>query len=483
MAVTIEDLIQKVKSYNPAGVGKIVQAYKIASLAHAGQMRQSGEPYIIHPLEVAYILADSYMDTDTIVSGLLHDSVEDTYLTKEDLEVMFGHDTATIVEGVTNFDQVYLPNRGVRHCANDRKVVVSILTDIRSFYVRLADRLHNMRTLEYLSTEKQIEKAIATKTIFVPIANRLGLNRIKNELEDLSFYYLYTEEYKRIESKVKRENITYKKYINEMANNIDKILTQRDIDHLIKIRTKNLYSIYRDLKDSGTSIKNARLRTIHDLISIKIMLDNVDNCYLMLRPIHELYKPVNGTFKDYICNPKENKYQSLHTTVWGLNDRQVQIQLKTFRMGEVASFGLARYWDINNQEDRLAMLEYVKNSYPFYESIAEINKAYKNDIDFFRHLKDELSTIVVYDNNGKQYEIPKGSTIIDFAYILGEKVATQLALALVNDQEIFDFNYVLQDQDHIRVISNGIAKGPTEEWLDYAHTAKARNMILKYLKK
>lgn len=480
----VEDLLQKlitkVSLYNIEGLSQIQAAFEVANKAHEGQYRDSGDPYIIHPLEVAIILTDIGMDTATVTAGLLHDVVEDTSVKLSELEEQFGFEVAMLVDGVTNFSKINFSNREERKLANNRKVIMGIVKDLRILIIKLADRLHNMRTLEY-KQKNQKEISMTTREIYVPLANKIGLNRIKNELEDLSFYCLEPEEYKKIDSKVKREQkkISYIECIKEVRENLQKILNDRKMPYEIKIRVKNYYSIYKDLLLEEQDIEETRLSTIHDLVSFKVMLDIIDNCYLMLRPVHELYKPVNGTFKDYICNPKPNMYQSLHTTVYGPKNRQVQVQLKTFEMGYVASFGLIKHWNINNQKERARMQAYIKTQYPLYDSILELDQAYgDNNRGFVDHLKEELIAITVINDDGREIELPVGSTVVDFAYALGEEIGNRLAIATVNDH-IVDNNYILNDQDQVRIITNAIG-GPKPEWSTYAKTAKAQNMILKY---
>ena len=337
--LTIDDLIDVIKTYNPTEVEIIRKAYDYAESLHKGQKRQSGEPYIIHPLNVAYILASMHADADTICAGLLHDTIEDTPATKEDISHDFNQEIAELVDGVTKISKLNFSSVQEQKLANTRKIITGITSDVRIIIIKLADRLHNMRTLQYKKEFKQKENSLETMDIFVPLAYYIGAYRIKSELEDLSFKYLMPDTYKVVEEKkIKVENAS-DTCLNEMVYKIGDVLKQQGISSEIKIRTKNIYGVYKRLKEGY------KLSNIHDLLSLKIMVDDVDDCYKALRYIHDLYHPINDKFKDYICNPKTNMYQSLHTTVFGPEDRLVQNQIRTFDMDKVASFGLTAYWD------------------------------------------------------------------------------------------------------------------------------------------
>ena len=345
--MTLEDLIKNVKLYDDARINDVIKAYEYASEHHLGQYRQSGEPYINHPLNVAYILSEMHADVDTICAGLLHDTLEDTTATKEDIAENFNKTVANLVEGVTKISKLNFSSKEDQNVANTRKIITGITEDVRIIIIKLADRLHNMRTLQFKSEFKQKENAMETMDIFVPLAYYIGAYRIKSELEDLSLQYLYPDKYKRIEEvKFKIEDDS-QRCLQEMLQTINEIMSNNNIPHEIKVRTKNIYGIYKRL-EAGHKIAD-----IHDLLSLKIMVDSIANSYQTLGLIHSKYHPINDKFKDYIYNPKTNMYQSLHTTVFGSDDRLVQTQIRTFDMDKIASFGLTAYWDINRGNARI----------------------------------------------------------------------------------------------------------------------------------
>ena len=380
--MTKEDLIKMIKSYNPNEVEIVSKAYEYANVLHSGQFRQSGEPYIIHPLNVAYILAEMHADRDTVCAGLLHDTLEDTNITKEDIAHEFNQNIANLVDGVTKLAKMNFSSKQDQNYANTRKIITSITDDVRIIIIKLADRLHNMRALEHKIEFKQKENALETMEIFVPLAYYIGAYRIKSELEDLSLKYLKPDIYKKIEEK---KNIAHKDSelcLKEMLFKIKKILSDRNIPNEIKVRKKNIYGIYKRLNEGN------KLSDIHDLLSLKIMVDNIENCYKTLGLIHGEYHPINDKFKDYICNPKTNMYQSLHTTVFGPDDRLVQTQIRTFEMDRVASFGLTTYWDINKGNARFVMQEDLRNKYQFFKSLIEINKVFGDNQEFVNQVKN-----------------------------------------------------------------------------------------------
>lgn len=347
--ITLQDLLDKLEEYNPEEVDIVKRAYEYADTLHKGQTRQSGEPYITHPLNVAYILADMHADKDTICAGLLHDTLEDTNITKEDIAHDFNQNVANLVDGVTKLAKMNFSSKQDQNYANTRKIITGITEDVRIIIIKLADRLHNMRTLGFKSEFKQKENALETMEIFVPLAYYMGAYRIKSELEDLSLQYLKPDMYKTIEEKKLKIEKLSEDCLKEMLYKIEHLLNDRNIPNEIKIRTKNIYGIYKRLSEGH------KLSDIHDLLALKIMVDEVENCYYTLGLIHKEYHPINDKFKDYICNPKTNMYQSLHTTVFGPDDRLVQTQIRTFDMDKVASFGLTAYWDKQKEKARDAM--------------------------------------------------------------------------------------------------------------------------------
>lgn len=352
--ITFEKFINLIKKYNDdeEDINQIKKAYDYAKDLHEGQFRQSGEPYIIHPLNVAYILAEMHADTDTICAGLLHDTLEDTNITKGEIIEEFNVNVASLVDGVTKISKMNFSSKQDQNLANTRKIITGITEDVRIIIIKLADRLHNMRTLEYKSEFKQKENSMETMEIFVPLAYYIGAYRIKSELEDISLQYLYPEKYKKIEDIKSKIELDSSSCLQEMLQTIKEILNNKDIPNEIKVRTKNIYGIYKRMEEGH------KLSDIHDLLSLKIMVDEVSNCYQTLGIIHSQYHPINDKFKDYIYNPKTNMYRSLHTTVFGPEDRLVQTQIRTFDMDKVASFGLTAYWDISkgNARDTMHMI-------------------------------------------------------------------------------------------------------------------------------
>ena len=476
--VTLNDLINNVKNYNEPGVEQIEKAYYYAKTLHEGQYRESGEEYISHPLTVAYILSEMHGDTDTISAALLHDTLEDTHVTKEEIARDFNDDVANLVDGVTKISKLNFSSKSDQNVANTRKIIISITSDVRIIIIKLADRLHNMRTLEYKTTFKQKENAMETMDIFVPLAYYIGAYRIKSELEDLSLKYLYPEKYKgiyEIKNKIEEDS---EKCLQEMLQSIKEILEDNQIPNEIKVRTKNIYGIYKRLNEGN------KMSDIHDLLSLKVMVDDIKSCYLTLGLVHEKYHPINDMFKDYICNPKTNMYRSLHTTVFGPDERLVQTQIRTFDMDKVASFGLSAYWDIKKGNVRDVMQKDLKEKYQFFKSLVEINRVFSDNYEFVHQVKSELFTdkIYVYTSSGEIIELPKGATAIDFAYKIHSEIGNTMVGAVINDKTA-DPETILHSKDRVRIITDIMSYGPREEWLDKVQTTKAKRKIKEFNKK
>ena len=476
--ITIDDLLKKVSEYNIGAIHDVSEAYCYAKLLHGNQIRQSGEPYINHPLNVAYILSEMHADCDTVCAGLLHDTLEDTNIKKEDIAHDFNQNVANLVDGVTKLSKMNFSSKQDQNYANTRKIITGITDDVRIIIIKLADRLHNMRTLEFKSEFKQKENSLETMEIFVPLAYYIGAYRIKSELEDLSLKYLKPDVYKRIgDEKIKLEE-TFDDILKEMLYKIKALLNDRNIPNEIKVRTKNIYGIYKRLSEGH------KLSDIHDLLALKIMVDEIENCYIGLYLVHSKYKPINDKFKDYICNPKTNMYRSLHTTVFGPEDRLVQTQIRTFDMDKIASFGLTAYWDIEKGKARDAMQEDLKQKYQFFKSLTEINSIFGDNQQFVNQVKNELfaNKIYVYTTKGDIIELPIGSTIIDYAYKLDTNIGNTMIGAFVND-ECVPLDYILQNKDRVRIVTNELSNGPEEKWLDIAKTSLAKSKIKNYFKK
>ena len=476
--ITLQDLLEKLKEYNPDEIEIVKKAYNYADNLHSGQMRQSGEPYIIHPLNVAYILAEMHADSDTICAGLLHDTLEDTNITKEDIAHEFNQNVANLVDGVTKISKMNFSTKKDQNMANTRKIITGITEDVRIIIIKLADRLHNMRTLGFKSEFKQKENALETMEIFVPLAYYIGAYRIKSELEDLSLQYLKSDMYKSIqERKLKLEELS-KPCLEEMLYKIQKLLNDKNIPNEIKVRTKNIYGIYKILEEGY------KLSDIHDLLALKIMVDEIDNCYKTLGIIHQEYRPINNKFKDYICNPKTNMYRSLHTTVFGSDDRLVQTQIRTFDMDKIASFGLTTYWDIKKGKARDVMQNDLKEKFQFFKSLTEINSMFGDNQQFVNQVKSELFSdkVYVYTTKGEIIELPKGSTPIDFAYKIHIDIGNTMVGVFVNDEYV-PVDYILKNKDRVRIVTDELSYGPREEWYNMAKTSYAKKKIKEFGKK
>ena len=473
--MTIEMLLTKLSEYNKEEIEIVRKAYEYAKTLHEGQYRQSGEPYIIHPLNVAYILADMHADRDTVCAGLLHDTLEDTNTSKEDIALNFNNNIANLVDGVTKLSKMNFLSKKEENYANTRKIITGITEDVRIIIIKLADRLHNMRTLQYKIEFKQKENSLETMEIFVPLAYYIGAYRIKSELEDLSLKYLKPDMYKQIEEIKIRQEEKSTLCLKEMSEKIKYLLDERNIANEIKVRTKNIYGIYKRLNEGH------KLSDIHDLLALKIMVDEVENCYRALYLIHSKYHPINDKFKDYICNPKTNMYSSLHTTVFGPDDRLVQTQIRTFDMDKIASFGLTAYWDYQKGKARDVMQEDLKKKFQFFKSLTEINSMFGDNQEFVSKIKSELfaDRIYVYTTKGDIIELPKGSTPIDFAYKIHTDIGNTMVGAFVNDEYV-PIDYILKNKDRVRIVVDDLSFGPRKEWIDKAHTSLAKKKIREF---
>ncbi len=475
----LDELVEKVQEYlNTQEIVKVKNAYQYANTLHDGQLRQSGEPYIIHPLTVAYILAEMHADCDTICAGLLHDTLEDTDTSKEEIAELFGSETANLVDGVTKLKKMNFSSKEEQNMANTRKIITGITSDVRIIIIKLADRLHNMRTLQFKSEFKQKENSMETMDIFVPLAYYIGAYRIKSELEDLSLRYLYPDTYKRIEERKIKVEEDSKSCLQEMLSTIKRILSDKEIPNEIKVRTKNIYGIYKRQQQGH------KLSDIHDLLALKIIVDEIENCYITLGAVHSKYNPINDKFKDYIYNPKTNMYRSLHTTVFGPEDRLVQTQIRTFDMDKVASFGLTAYWETHDENAREEMQSKLKEKYQFFSSLVEMNSMFADNKEFVSQVKKEIFTdkVYVYTTKGEIIELPKGSNIIDFAYKVNADVGNTMIGATVNNRPV-EVDYILRNKDRVKILTDDLSYGPREDWIEKAHTAYAKKKIREFNKK
>ena len=469
--VTFEDVISLVKKYNSDEVEIVTKAYEVAKMLHEGQKRESGEDYITHPVNVAYILALMHADRDTLCAGLLHDTLEDTPATKEQIELLFNSDVANLVDGVSKISKLNFSSKEDQEYANTRKIITGITNDARIIIVKLADRLHNMRTIQYKVPFKQKENALETMEIYVPFAQYLGGYEIKNELEDLSFKTLKPDMYDEItnyKNEVMKRNYPL---LTDMSNSINAALDKKSINHVLSPKEKNIYSIYKRMKQGQNP------DYIHDMLALSLIVDSIDDCYLSLGQVHSLYNPYNPKFKDYIANPKPNMYQSLHTTLF-TGDRFVQVQIKTSDMDLIASYGLMAYWYINKGKARIMMQEDLKNKFQFFKSLKQIDQMFSNNKEFVDQVKTELFSdrVYVYDSSGEVIDLPKGANIIDFAYKIGADIAQNMVAAYVNNKMV-PFDYVLQNRQRVFIITDELAYHDRENWESIAKTSLAKKLI------
>lgn len=473
-----QELLSNLSNYMTEGIDQVLKAFELAKDLHSMQKRQSGEPYIIHPLSVAIILSEMKADVDTICAGLLHDTLEDTVITKQELIHDFNPVVADLVDGVTKISKLNFSSKQDRNYANTRKIISSITEDVRIIIIKLADRLHNMRTLEYKTEFKQKENALETMELFVPLAYYIGAYRIKSEFEDLSLKYLKPDEYKKTKAIYQKIEENSKHCLSEMLFNIQKLLENEQMPYHIKTRIKNIYGLYKKIYEGN------KIEDIHDLLSFKIMVDDVTNCYRTLGIVHSQYNPINNRFKDYICNPKTNMYRSLHTTVFGEDDRLVQMQIRTFDMDNVASFGLASYWYKNIENPRQKMQDDLKEKYQFFKSLVEINSNFGDNQEFITQVKQELfiDKIYVYTTSGDIIELPKGSTPIDFAYRIHTEVGNSMVGVFINDDKVSIYDE-LHNKDRVRIITSEYSVGPGRDWEEKVKTTQARRKIREFNKK
>ena len=472
--ITFEKFIDLINAYNKDEVPKITKAYLLANELHKGQKRESGEDYIIHPLNVAYILAQMHVDSDTVCAGLLHDTLEDTNITKEEIENLFNKDIANLVDGVTKISRINFISKEEMNYANTRKIITSIKDDIRIIIIKLADRLHNMRTLQYKKPEKQRENALETQEIFVPIANAIGSYLIRRELEDLSFMYLEPNKYYEVKSKKESIELENKELLLRVLQKVKSILEDKNIPNEIKIRTKNVYGVYQYIK-TGKDIAS-----LHDLLALKIMVDTIDNCYITLGACHSLYSPVNERFKDYIPRPKTTGYRAIHTTTFA-EDKLVQFRIRTYELDKIGSYGLTAYYDTSRGEARKLMQEDLSHNFKFYESLSNIDDMYLDNKDFVTQVKNELFSekVYIYTSNGEVIELPIGANVIDFAYYLNPCTANKMVEAYVNGEKV-PFDYVLKNKDIVNIVTNDLVLVPDSSWELKAQTGYAKQMVKRY---
>ena len=477
--ITIEDLLEQVKTYNnnAEDLKLIKSAYDYAYKKHFGQKRISGDDYITHPLNVAWILTEINADAYAISAALLHDTIEDSDSTKEDIEAHFGSTVALLVDGVTKINKIKFSSETEQIAANQRKILVGLSEDVRVIIIKLADRLHNMRTLYVMSEEKQKRKAKETLEILTPIAHRIGIYKIKSELEDLSLRYLKPDAYYDVVEKLNIKKTARDEAVNKMMSEVSELLTEHNIVHEIKGRSKSIYSIYQKLN------KGKKFDDIYDILALRVFVNTEQECYLALGLIHSKYKPVPKRFKDYIAMPKTNLYQSLHTTVFGIDGELFEIQIRTYEMDRIAEYGIASHWSYKENKDG-SIKDVMDQKLQLFRSIIELNDETTSNIDFVDSIKKDVLTsdvIYVYTPKGDVIELPEKSTPVDFAYKVHSEVGDTMVGAIVNDN-IVPLNYELKTGDIIKINTNKSSK-PSKDWLNFVITSQARNRIKSYYTK
>ncbi|MDU3349471.1 MAG: bifunctional (p)ppGpp synthetase/guanosine-3',5'-bis(diphosphate) 3'-pyrophosphohydrolase [Clostridium sp.] len=457
----------------------VKKAYDFACDAHKNQKRDSGEPYITHPIDVAEILAEMGMDTSTIVAGLLHDVIEDTHYTYDDIKNIFNEEVADLVQGVTKLGKIEYKTKEEQQADNVRKMLLAMAKDIRVIIIKLADRLHNLRTLKFMPKEKQKQKAKETLDIYAPLAHRLGISKIKWELEDLAFRYLHEEEYYDLVKQIAEKRVERETYIAEIIEDLHNKLEESEIDSDIDGRPKHFYSIYKKMIN-----KNKSIEQIFDLTAIRILVNTVKDCYGVLGIVHTIYKPIPGRFKDYIAMPKPNMYQSLHTTVIGPQGKTFEIQIRTFEMHKTAEYGIAAHWKYkegDTQEDKEKSFE---NKLAWLRDMLEWQKETSDAEEFIEGFKIDLFTdeIFVFTPKGVVINLPSGATPIDFAYRIHTDIGNRCIGSKVNGK-IVPLDYNLKTGEIVEVLTSNNAKGPNMDWLNMAKSNQAKSKIRQWFKK
>ena len=478
-----QELLAGIRKYHPsADLSMIEKAYQVAAEAHKDQKRKSGEPYIIHPLCVGIILADLEMDKETIAAGLLHDVVEDTVMTYDEIKEEFGEEVAQLVDGVTKLGQLsYSADKVEVQAENLRKMFLAMAKDIRVIIIKLADRLHNMRTLKYMRPEKQKEKARETMDIYAPIAQRLGISKIKVELDDLSLKYLQPDVYYDLVEKIALRKVEREKFVQGIVDEVKRHIDEAGIKAQVDGRVKHFFSIYKKMVNQDKTLDQ-----IYDLFAVRIIVDTVKDCYAALGVIHEMYTPIPGRFKDYIAMPKPNMYQSLHTTLIGPNGTPFEIQIRTFEMHRTAEYGIAAHWKYKEQSDgKKSSGNQEEAKMTWLRQILEWQRDMSDNREFMNLLKSDLDlfaeNVYCFTPAGDVKNLPAGSTPIDFAYSVHSAVGNKMVGARVNGK-LVNIDYVIQNGDRVEVITSQNSKGPSRDWLKIVKSTQAKNKINQWFK-
>ena len=476
----VEVLIQKIKeNCTNVDLDVVNKAFNLAFEAHKEQKRESGEPYIIHPIDVAVILAELGMDTSTIVAGLLHDVIEDTDYTYEDIKNIFSEEIANLVGGVTKITKMEYKSKEEQQADNFRKMLLAMANDIRVIIIKLADRLHNMRTLKYMPKEKQKRISKETLDIYAPIAHRLGISKVKWELEDLCFRYLHEEEYYDLVNQIAEKRVERETYISKIIEDLYGKLEEAGIDSDIDGRPKHFYSIYRKMVT-----KNKSIEQIFDLTAIRILVNSVKDCYEVLGIVHTIYKPIPGRFKDYIAMPKPNMYQSLHTTVIGPQGKTFEIQIRTFEMHKTAEYGIAAHWKYKEGDTSDNKEKSFENKLAWLRDMLEWQKETSDAQEFMEGFKINLFTdeIFLFTPKGVVIDLPNGATPIDFAYRIHTDIGNKCVGAKVNGK-IVPLDYKLKTGQIVEILTSNNSKGPNMDWLNIAKSNQAKSKIRSWFKK
>ena len=478
-AYTLDDLLEKAKVYikSDEDIELIKKAYLFASKAHAGQLRLTGDDYMLHPLNVALILTEIYADAQTLSAALLHDVINFANVTIEEIEKEFGPEMKALVDGISRINKLSLSADNEALVSYHKKILVGLSGDVRIIILKIADRLHNMRTLWAIPENKRKEKAKETLEILVPIAHRLGINHIKSELEDLSLKYWKPDVYNDILEKLSESRAELDKSVDKMMESVSKILDENNIPHEMKGRSKSVYSIYNKLQKGKT------FNEIYDILALRYFVNTVSDCYLALGAIHAKYKPMPKRFKDYIARPKANGYQSLHTTVFGVDGKLFEIQIRTYEMDKVAEYGVASHWSY--KEHGINKVNDMELKLKSFRTVIELNEQQVEGEEFVNTVKNEVfnpTNIYVYTPKGDVFELPIGSAPIDFAYRVHTSVGHQMIGAIVNGN-IVPLDYKLKDGDIVKINTNKNSKGPSQEWINICFTTSAKNKIKAFFSK